>query len=278
MSDARIVVVSGGTGSSGEQLARTALAQFEGAEASIAVIPGVRTETDVEEAIARALDERAIVIHTLVDPGLRSALTRAAAERGVVEIDSMGPVLERLTSAFGRQPVGRPGRYRELREAYFRRVEAIEFAVRHDDGRHFNELGAAEIVLIGVSRAGKTPLSVYLAMRGFKTANVPLIKGIEPPTEIFELDRGRVVGLTLDPDRLVMYRRNRQKVLGDGAPQVYSDPHQVLDDIEHARAVFRTGRFATVDVTSKPIEESANEVLAAVARGGGLTTVSRTAY
>jgi regulator of PEP synthase PpsR (kinase-PPPase family) len=278
MSDPRIFVVSGGMGTTGEQLARTALAQFEGSGVSIAVIPGVRTAAEVRDAVDRAAAANGLIIHTLVDSNLREVLKDAAAKFGVVEIDPMGPVLERVSTMLEREPVGRPGLYRKVREDYFRRIEAIEFAVRHDDGRYFSELGGAEIILIGVSRAGKTPLSMYLAMRGFKTANLPLVKGIEPPEELFEVPRGRVVGLTLDPDRLVVFRRQRQGGLGAGAPQAYSDPGQVFEDLEHARAVFRKGRFATVDVTSKPIEESANEVVAAVARESGLDLVSRTTF
>ncbi len=278
MSDPRIIVVSGGMGTTGEQLARTALAQFEGARTSIAVMPGVRTVVEIRDAVERAAETGALVIHTLVDRELRGVLKKTAMARRVIEVDAMGPVLDQVSNLLGRLPAGRPGLYRKVREDYFRRIEAIEYAVRHDDGRHFNELAGAEIVLIGVSRAGKTPLSMYLAMRGFKTANIPLVKGIEAPQELFEVPRGRVVGLTLDPDRLVNFRRKRQNGLGDGAPQSYSDPREVMQDLEFARTVFRRGRFKTVDVTSKPIEESANEVVAAVARDGGLDTVSRTTF
>lgn len=278
MSDPRILVVSGGMGTTGEQLARTALAQFEGAATSIEVVPGIRTVVEVRDAVERAAEARALVIHTLVDRELREVLKRTALARRVVEVDAMGPVLDQVTALLGRQPAGKPGLYRKVREDYFRRIEAIEFAVRHDDGRHFNELRGAEIILIGVSRAGKTPLSMYLAMRGFKTANLPLIKGIEAPQELYEVPRGRVVGLTLDPDRLVSFRRQRQSGLGGGASHAYSDPREVFQDLEYARTVFRKGRFATVDVTSKPIEESANEVVAVVARDGGLNAVSRTTF
>lgn len=278
MSDPRILVVSGGMGTTGEQLARTALAQFEGAGTSIAVVPGVRTVLEVRDAVERAAETNALVIHTLVDRELRGVLKKTALARRVIEVDAMGPVLDQVSNLLGRLPAGRPGLYRKVREDYFRLIEAIEFAVRHDDGRHFNELGGAEIILIGVSRAGKTPLSMYLAMRGFKTANVPLVKGIEAPQELFEVPRGRVVGLTLDPDRLVSFRRDRQGGLGDGAPPAYSDPREVFQDLEFARTVFRKGRFTTIDVTSKPIEESANEVVAAVARDGGLDAASRTTF
>jgi hypothetical protein len=138
--------------------------------------------------------------------------------------------------------------------------------VGHDDGRRFEELVLADIVLTGVSRAGKTPLSMYLAMRGYKTANVPLVTDMDPPDELFQIDRRRVVGLTLEPERLVTYRRQRQPQLGATASTAYSDPKEIFRDLEHAREVFRRGRFSTVDVTNKPIEESANEVVALVSR------------
>ena len=266
LADRSIVIVSGGMGVSGEQLARTALAQFEGADMRVRVVPLVRSADDVRQVIEDAERSGAIIIHTLVDAGLRRQLKVAADERGVIEIDVMGPVLGHLQSSLGREPMGTPGLYRKLREDYYRRVEAIEFAVGHDDGQRFTELDLADIVLTGVSRAGKTPLSMYLAMRGYKTANVPLVKDMDPPDELFRIDRGRVVGLTLEPERLVSYRRQRQPHLGAAASTTYSDPKEIHRDLEHARAVFRRGRFSTVDVTNKPIEESANEVVAIISR------------
>jgi len=262
----RIYIISGGVGASGEQIARTALAQFQDVHVPVVVAPLVRNIKDLRAVLEEATAAGGMIIHTLVDTDLRDELTAAAKAHGVVEIDVLGPVLESLSRLLGRQPVGTPGLYRKLREDYFRRVEAIEFAVGHDDGRKTSELKAADIVLIGVSRAGKTPLSMYLAMRGYKTANVPLVHGIEPPIELYEIDRRRVVGLTLEAERLVAYRRQRQPHLGASASPVYSDPKEILSDLEFARRVFRRGRFGVVDVTSKPIEESANEVVALIAR------------
>jgi hypothetical protein len=269
MSDTRIYIISGGVGASGEQIARTALAQFQDVDVPVVVAPLVRSGEDLRAVLDEAAATGGMIIHTLVDEDLRNQLTAAAQANAVVEIDALGPVLEDLSKLLGRQPVGTPGLYRKLREDYFRRVEAIEFAVGHDDGRKTDELRDADIVLIGVSRAGKTPLSMYLAMRGYKTANVPLVNGIEPPAELFEIDRRRVVGLTLETERLVGYRRQRQPRLGASASTVYSDPREILSDLEFARRVFRRGRFSVVDVTSKPIEESANEVVALLARRAG---------
>ena len=262
MTSHQVFVLSGGLGSSGERLVRTALAQFLDQDVAVTVIGQVRSRNDLDSAVDAALSSGATVVHTLVDAKLRAELTVLAKDRGVVAVDTMGPLLDALTAMLGQRPVGLPGRYRKIHEDYFQRVEAIEFAVHHDDGRNHNELHLADIVLIGVSRSGKTPLSMYLAMRGYKTANVPLINGVEPPNELFEIDRRRVVGLTLDPERLVAYRRRRQKDLGSGTSISYSDPKQIVRDLEFARRIVRRGRFASIDVSMKPIEESANEVVA----------------
>ena len=266
MAGPRIYVVSGGMGASGEQLARTALAQFEGSEPAIEIVPQVRASEQLRSVIDRVAATGGVLLHTLVDEGLRGELIVLARERGVVELDLMGPVLSAFSALLEESPLGRPGRYRRVREDYFRRIEAIEYAVRHDDGRHCDELAAADIVLTGVSRVGKTPLSMYLAMRGYKTANVPLVRGVEVPAELFAVETGRVVGLTVEPEPLAALRRRRQRHLGRAAGlAVYSAPAEVLADLEHAREVFRRGRITTIDVTAKPIEESAVEVVTAVA-------------
>jgi regulator of PEP synthase PpsR (kinase-PPPase family) len=264
MSSHRIVVISGGNGASGEQLARTALAQFPGSDVEVVISAGIRDADDLRKAVDVARTSDAIVVHTLVDSALRSELTQLAERSGLVAIDSMGPLLDTIASRIDRQPIEIPGRYRQIREDYFRRIEAIDFAVKHDDGKRVDELHLASIVLIGVSRTGKTPLSMFLAMRGYKTANVPLILGVEPPNELFRVDRRRVVSLTVDPEQLVTIRRRRQVALGRGVAASYSDPKQILRDLEHARQITRRGRFASIDVSLKPIEESASDVIASV--------------
>lgn len=274
----KVYVVSGGMGASGEQLARTAMAQFEHRELPIVVVPQVRTAEDLGRVFDLAAASGGVVLHTLVDAGLRARLIETAEARGVLQLDLMGPALDALAGLLGEAPLGRPGLYREVREDYFRRIEAIEYAVRHDDGRHSGELGEADIVLTGVSRTGKTPLSMYLAMRGYKTANVPLVKGLEAPRELFEVPRGKVVGLTIEPGPLVERRRRRQQLLGGAGLGAYAAPREVFEELEHAREVFRRGRFAVIDATLKPIEESASEVVAVVARRTGLQVWPRSAF
>jgi regulator of PEP synthase PpsR (kinase-PPPase family) len=269
MTSHQVFVLSGGFGSSGERLVRTALAQFPDQNAAVKVIGQVSSRNDLESAVDAASSSGATVVHTFVDAKLRAELEVLAKDHGVVAVDTMGPLLDALTEMFGERPVGIPGRYRRIHEDYFQRVEAIEFSVHHDDGRNVGGLHLADIVLIGVSRSGKTPLSMYLAMRGYKTANVPLINGVEPPNELFEIDRRKVVGLTLDPERLKAYRRTREKDLGSGSLVSYSDPKLIVRDLDFAHRIVRRGRFASIDVSMKPIEESANEVVAWVGAAPG---------
>jgi hypothetical protein len=262
----RIYLVSGGMGASGEQLVRTLLAQFPESQASVINVPRVRRVEQVADVVARAADSSGIVVHTLVDAQLREALIRLAGERGVVSIDLAGELLARLSDVLGQEPIGRPGLYRQLHRAYFQRVEAIEFTMAHDDGAHPQGWPQAEIVLVGVSRAGKTPLSMYLSVLGWKVANVPLVRELPPPPELFELDRRRVIGLSIEPGQLLAHRQQRQRRLGALGPSAYSDPEAIYEESEAARLVFARGRFSVIDVTDKPIETTADEVVERVTR------------
>lgn len=256
-----IFVVSGGAGTSGEQLTRTALAQFPGVDVRVEIIPHVRTLADLETAVNRAAACGATIVHTLVDVELRRQMVHLAREKNLVAIDAMGRLLSHLANVLGREPLGQPGLYRQLRQDYFDRVEAIEFTIAHDDGKHPEGWAQAEIVLVGPSRVGKTPLSMYLAVQGWKTANVPLSPGVEPPAQLFQLDPRRVVGLLIDPPQLADHRRQRQRRLGLVGKIPYSSLTTLYEEVEAARELFRRHRFAMIDVTDKPIEESADEVI-----------------
>ncbi len=265
MSTPPIFIVSGGAGLSGEQLVRTALAQFASADVPIEIVPHVRRD-QLEDVVKRAVVSGGIIVHTLVDADLRSALLDLIRDYGVPAIDLMGPMLLHLARILDKPPIGQPGLYRQLHEDYFKRIEAIEFTVDHDDGRKPHELGLAEIVIVGVSRVGKTPLSMYLSTRGWKVANVPLVREIAPPAELFEIDARRVVGLTIDEEQLAAHRRRRAMKLGMDRQVPYTDPASLYAEMEYAQAILRRGRFAVVDITNKPIEESADEVVEHVVR------------
>ncbi|GAB4575602.1 MAG: pyruvate, water dikinase regulatory protein [Anaerolineae bacterium] len=265
MKEVPIYVVSGGEGTSGEQLLRTALAQFEESAATVEIVPHVRTPEEVEAVVNRAYATGGMIVHTLVDGGLRQHLIALARELNVEAIDLMGTLLSSLSKRLGRQPLGQPGLYRQFRQQYFERIEAIEFTVAHDDGRNVHELDQAEIVLTGISRVGKTPLAMYLSIQGWKTANVPLVPGIDPPPELFAVDSRRVVGLTIDPMQLMAHRTWRQKRLKLGHAN-YVDLEAIYQQLEAAHKVFRRGGFAILDITNRPIEESAADVIAVVTR------------
>jgi regulator of PEP synthase PpsR (kinase-PPPase family) len=260
-----IFIVSGGTGFSGEQLLRTALAQFPAAEVSISVVAGIRRPEQLESAVAQAAAVNGLIVHTLVDSELRLTLDRIARYQGVLAVDLMGPLLAQLQVVLGTDPVGRPGLYREQNREALERTEAIDYTLAHDDGRHPEGWRQADIVLVGVSRVGKTPISLYLASLGWKVANVPLVGG-EPPPELFQLHRRRVVGLTIDPDQLLVHRRWRERRLKVSLSGSYSNPLKLREELEAARRVFLQGGFAVVDITNKPVEVSAREILEQVGR------------
>lgn len=260
-----VFVVSGSSGASGARLVRTALAQFPGAAARVEIVPDVRAGPQVRAVVEQAAAQGGIIAHTLVDSALRGQLVALAQARGVAAVDLIGPLLQALTQTLGQRPAEQPGLYRQLHEEDIKRIEAIEFAVEHDDGKRAHELGQAEIVLTGVSRVGKTPLSMYLSTLGWKAANVPLVKGVAPPPALFEVDRRRVVGLTIEPGQLIAYRQRRGQHLGlpGGA---YTDPEALLEELAFARDLFRQHGFASVDMTDKPVEEGASEIVSHITR------------
>ena len=256
-----ILIASGGTGTSGEQLVHTVLAQFPGSRVRVVTVPHLRSRDQLEQIIARAAAEGATLVHTLVDSRLRQIMSAEAARRKLPAIDLMGALFERLEPVLDEQPLGEPGLYRRLNKAYFERVEAIEYSMAHDDGRHPEGWPDAELVLIGASRVGKTPLSLYLSVLGWKVANLPIVPGLDPPQELFELDKQRVVGLTIAPAQLLSFRKERQKRLGVPGPSDYTNPEQVFDELQTVSSFCKRAGYSVLDVTDKPIETSAEEVI-----------------
>lgn len=261
-----IFIVSGGLGALGEQLIHIILAQFPTVSAPVKVIPRVLYPHQVEEVVAEAIATGATIVHTLSDPEIRHTMIRLTQEHNIHAFDIVGPLLEHLTHVFAQQPLGRPGLYQELYPSYFKRVEAVEFTLAHDDGLSYDSWSQAEIALVGVSRVGKTPLSLYLSILGWKVANIPLVIGLSPRPEMYELDKRRVVGLTIDPARLLSHREHREQNLGVTGGANYTDPVKIYEELEEARQVMRRAGFKIIDVTDRPIETTAHEVLTLVTR------------
>ncbi len=261
-----ILAVSDGTGSSADHLIRSMLVQFGDPAIPVLKVPGVSTPQDVANAVSLAADRGGtMVVHTILDARLRTELVNRARELGMQCIDLVGELLDGLAQQLGPPSTLRPGLYRRLHSEYFQRVEAIDFAISHDDGQNPEALPDADMVLLGVSRSGKTPLSMYLAMQGWKVANVPLVAGITPPSQLAQVDPRRMVGLTISSELLVHHRAYRQSALGTFST-LYTDPARIFHEIETARVYYKRMRVPIVDVTNKPIESSAREVVSAITR------------
>ncbi|MEZ4663682.1 MAG: pyruvate, water dikinase regulatory protein [Caldilineaceae bacterium] len=255
-----LFVVSGGTGASGELLARTVLAQFTNVNVPIEIIPHVHAKQQVADAVSQAAHAGGAILHTMVNQARRCELATLAQQQHVPAFDLAGDVLGHLAHILEQEPAGEPGLYRRLHAAYFQRIAAIEFAVAHDDGKRIEELFQAEIVLLGVSRVGKTPLSMYLSILGWQVANVPLLPNIDPPAELFQLPANRVFGLTIEPNQLLQHRKSRRLRLGVDQGS-YFDRQQIAAELRAANHLFYKCGFGVIDVTDKPIEATSDEII-----------------
>ena len=264
-----VYIVSDATGGTGRRVVQAALAQFANAEVEVELKPGVRSAKQVRSLVREASRAGGTIVHTLAIPKLRQAMADEGRAHHVVTIDLLGPLVARLSECLELDPLARPGLLRQLDESYLRRIEAIDFAVRHDDGRNPDDLPQAELVLVGVSRTSKTPISIFLAYRGWRVANVPIVVDIEPPSALSHVERARVVALTIDPQRLVLLRKARATRMGRGVALNYASMGHVQRDLDWAELVLRGRRWATVDVTNKSIEECAAEIIALQRRRAG---------
>jgi regulator of PEP synthase PpsR (kinase-PPPase family) len=257
-----LYVMSGGVGASGEQLAQTVLAQFPEAQIKIELFPKVFTKRQIRQVLQNAVENGAVVAHTFVNPKLRKFIRISAADMNLVSIDLIGPLMERISEKLSQEPLGKPGLYRQLYQSYFDRISAMDYTLAHDDGKNPDGWRDAEIVLAGPSRVGKTPIGLYLSVIGWKVANVPLMAGISPQNPFFELDKHRVIGLTIAPSELIEHRKHRQRRLGVGAAKSdYTDPQKVYEEIDTIEQFLRRHGISLIDVTGKPIETSAGEVI-----------------
>jgi [pyruvate, water dikinase]-phosphate phosphotransferase / [pyruvate, water dikinase] kinase len=259
-----IFIVSDGTGRTAKQNLKAALTQFCDVDIQIETRSDVRTEEQVLQVVHEAARVNGLIIHTLVSQQHRLLLDRIASLQNVRTLDLMGPLLHSLADHFSNVPSETPGLFSELNEAYFRRIEAIEFAFHHDDGQRSDELSRAEIILIGVSRTFKTPISIYLAFKGWFVANIPIIEGIELPTILHEVPAKRIFCLITDPVQLAALRKVRNNHL-KGATGQYATLDYVQHEIHFAQSIFnKHPQWARIEVTNKPIEEIASEILARI--------------
>ncbi len=256
-----LYLLSDATGETAEKMVMAALTQFRKKDIRITRISHVRTKNAIYEVLDDALNNQGLVVYTIVNREMAQMVHDECNSLGIPSIDLITPLLVKFSEFLGRDPGETPDLLHGVDEEYFRRVEALEFTIKHDDGQEVRNLTKADIILAGISRTSKTPLSVYLAHRGWKVANVPLVKGVAPPPELFTVDPARVAGLVIDPQRLVELRASRLRNLGQDPKAAYADFEEIEEELAAAKKIFRQQQWVVVNVTGKAVEETANEVL-----------------
>jgi len=258
--DAQIFVVSDGTGQTAADTARAAMAQFS-RDWRMRTFPSVRSVRAAERVARLAAESGALVVFTLVNPEVERVLRAACEVARVPLIDLLGPLITKVAQHLQAEPRHKEGVLHGMGADYFRRVEAVEFAVRHDDGANLATLHDADLVLTGVSRTSKTPLSMYLAQRGYKTGNVALVWGLPAPAPLLELNPRKVFGLVVQPERLLEIRRARTRTLGSTPFHDYASPDTIELELREARRLFRNQGWRTVDISGRAVEENASRIL-----------------
>lgn len=256
-----IYVVSDSAGDTGEHAVRSAVAQFHPIAIHIRRAAFIQSREGIDAVLTAAEAEDGIVLFTLVIPHLRDYMLDQASKRHVAVLDLLGPLIDKLEHRLGRESRHEPGLNHVLDADYFRKVEAVEFAVRYDDARDVSGLAKADIVLVGVSRTSKTPLSMVLAHKTFKVANVPLVPELIPPKELFALPPSKVVGLTISSESLNAIRKERLKALGLPDSASYATPERIAKELDHARKVMEKIGCIVIDVSYKAVEETASLIL-----------------
>lgn len=256
-----IYVISDGTGRTAQQAVKAALTQFKGSNPEIKRYGDILNIQQVMQVVSCAKAEKAIIIHTLVTDKLREELVKLTRIHHVESIDLMGPLLHRLSDHLSANPSEEPGLYRVLSDSYFRKIETMQFAIKHDDGKRIYNIDQAEIIILGVSRTFKTPLSIYLAFRGWYVANVPIILNFPVPDEVLQISSEKIYCLTTYPLRLTQLRRAREDRLKVSTGN-YADPVYVRKEINYANRIFDSHPdWQKINVTSKSIEEIAAEII-----------------
>ncbi len=256
-----IFILSDGTGETADQMLKATLMQYIKSDLKIVRYKNIRNEAQVAAIFEEAIQSRAILAYTFVSEVLRQFATRMSQQSGVPCVDLLGPLLELLSRYLTRDSEWHPGIFHQVDENYFKRIEAIEFTVKHDDGRSPENLSRADIVLVGLSRTSKTPLSVYLSYKGWKVANVPVVKGIPLPPALFDIEQRKIIGLLISPESLCQIRRERLIKMGDDPLSTYASMDHVLEEIEYCKSLFRQNRrWPVFDVTGKALEETASDI------------------
>ncbi len=254
-------IVSDSIGETAELVVKAVASQFNADLIELRRIPFVNDVETVKEIVEEAEGFNSIIAYTLVTLELRDVIEREASRKNITTVDIMGPMIEIFKKVFKKTPRQEAGLVRKLDESYFRRVDAIEFAVKYDDGKDPRGILKADVVLIGVSRTSKTPLSMYLANKRLKVANMPLVPEVEPPEELFKIPKRRIIGLSISPEKLNEIRKERLKTLGLKAKANYASMERILEELEFAENFMKKLGCPRIDVSNRAVEETAQSIL-----------------
>lgn len=262
-----IYILSDSIGETGEIVVKAAMSQFDETTIEIRRKPYLKSIAQIEVALKEASQANSAIMYTLVRPDLKAALESSATLLGLTHVDIMGPVIQAITTVSKISPRNEPGLIRKTDQAYFNKIAAIEFAVKFDDGKEPRGLLQADIVITGVSRASKTPLCMYLAHKGIKAANVPLIKDIPPPPELFQVPPHKVIGLMIKPSLLFEIRKERLRTMGLQQTTSYADMERIVEELDYGQGIMRKIGCPIIDVTNKATEETAIKVMEIYRKG-----------
>lgn len=264
-----IYIISDSLGETGALVAKAAISQFKNQKYDIRRFPYIHSLEQLEEVLQEATNiDNSMVIYTLVDEDLIEYVKTYSKNTGLVTIDLMSPLIDALSLKTGASPSREPGIIRKMDETYFEKVAAIEFAVKYDDGKDSKGIREADLVLIGVSRTSKTPLSMYLANRNIKVANIPLVMEVEPPKALFEIPSKKIIGLTNSPEHLYKIRTERLKALGLNSGANYASLERILNELEYADKIMKRIGCPIIDVSNKAIEETSEIILTLLRKNG----------
>jgi regulator of PEP synthase PpsR (kinase-PPPase family) len=256
-----VFAISDATGKTCETVVQAALSQFKTTRLILQTISNVRTLKQINDVVQRAVSVDGIIIYTMVSTELRQKLSELGRLHAVPTVDILGPVLTRFSDFLEISPLAQPGLFRQLDTDYFKRIEALDFTIKHDDGIGLSTLDQAEIVILGVSRTTKTPVSIYLSYRGWKVANIPVIFDFRVPPELQDIDQDKIIGLTINPHRLHLIRMERKNKLHNCDLGGYTDPEQIKAEVGFSQRLYQERGWPVVNVTHKSIEETATEVM-----------------
>ncbi len=256
-----IYLISDSTGETAKSVVEAAASQFDADSIKLKLFAHIESTKDIKGILDKVDKEKSFIVYTIVKPELRLFLKEESQKKSIFSFDLLGPIMDHIERISGIRPKLQPGLIRKMDKKYFERMEAMEFTVKYDACQGEVDLSPADLIILGISRTSKTPLSMYLAHRGIKVANVVLDLEVEPPPSIHTLPKEKIIGLTIDPANLIEIRTKRLKTLGLTDESIYTDKERVLKEVKYAENIYKRIGCPVIDITNKAIEDIATEII-----------------